>query len=141
MNVHLATSLYSYYFSQWQLHSSVHLHCAVLHEHLPLHSPLNSCSHISPFQCKLLRPMEGLFTQETICILCSISSHILLDLVTPAELYIAYAPNATSLVGDSSTVLQQGILCWWNCFHCSIFWQNNSFRASLTDSGCLFCHR
>ena len=52
-----------------------------------LHSPLNSCSHISPVQCKLLRPMEGLSTQETTCILCSISSHILLDLVTPAELY------------------------------------------------------
>ena len=33
--VSLATSLYSYYFSQWQLHSSVHLHCAFLHEHLP----------------------------------------------------------------------------------------------------------
>ena len=52
-----------------------------------LHSPLNSCNHISPVQCKLLRPMEGLFTQETTCILCSISSHIFLNLATPAELY------------------------------------------------------
>ena len=33
---------------------------------------------------------------------------------------VTCAPNA-SLVGSSSTVLQKSILCWWNCFHCSIF--------------------
>ena len=91
-----------------------------------LHRILDSCSHISPLRCKLLRLLEGLSTQETTCNLCLISSPSLCTWYLLMSYIIACAPNI-SLVGKSFAVLQQ-------CNHCSIFWQKSSFLASLTKS-------
>ena len=70
----------SYYFSQLQLHSSVHFHCAFLHEHLPPH-PLEV---LQPHFTSSVHAFEA--TGRPLG-LCSNSIHSLLDLVTPAELY------------------------------------------------------